>query len=115
MLACFLLSDMGGGDVKLLATVGAFLGLQHGLTALLWTIVLGGVSGVAMLIWQVGAGRILVGITRHLALVVRSRGWVPLESAEREPLKRSLFLAPSALAGVLLTITEATESLRDYI
>ena len=79
MLACFLLSDMGGGDVKLLATVGAFLGLQHGLTALLWTIVLGGVAGLALLIWQVGAGRIFVGTVRHLALVVRSRGWVPLE------------------------------------
>ena len=83
MLTCFLLSDMGGGDVKLLAAVGAFLGLQHGLTALLWTIVLGGVTGLAMLIWQVGAGRILVGTARHLALVVRSRGWVPLETAER--------------------------------
>ena len=115
MLTCFLLSDMGGGDVKLLATVGAFLGLQHGLTALLWTIVLGGVTGLAMLIWQIGAGRILVGTARHLALVIRSRGWVPLETAEREPLKRSLFLAPSALAGVLMTLTGAAESLRDYI
>ncbi len=115
MLACFLLSDMGGGDVKLLATVGAFLGLQHGLTALLWTIVLGGVAGLALLIWQVGAGRIATGVTKHLALVVRSRGWVPLEISEREPLKRSLFLAPAALAGVLLTVSGATESLRDYI
>ena len=115
MLTCFLLSDMGGGDVKLLAAVGAFLGLQHGLTALLWTIVLGGVTGLAILIWQVGAGRILVGTARHLALVARSRGWVPLETTEREPLKRSLFLAPSALAGVLMTLTGATESLRDYI
>ena len=115
MLPCFLLSDMGGGDVKLLATVGAFLGLQHGLTALLWTIVLGGVTGLAMLIWQIGAGRILVGTARHLALVVRSRGWVPLETAEREPLKSSLFLAPSALAGVLMTLTGAAESLREYI
>ncbi|MEE3284441.1 MAG: A24 family peptidase, partial [Planctomycetota bacterium] len=109
MLACFLLSDMGGGDVKLLATVGAFLGLQHGLTALLWTIVLGGVAGLALLIWQVGAGRIAIGATKHLALVVRSRGWVPLEISEREPLKRSLFLAPAALAGVLLTVSGATE------
>lgn len=115
MLACFLFSDMGGGDVKLLAAVGAFLGLQHGLTALLWTIVLGGVSGLALIIWQVGAIQILLGTMRHLALVVRSRGWVPLAKSEREPLKRSLFLAPAALAGVLLTITGATESLRDYI
>ena len=115
MLACFLLSDMGGGDVKLLATVGAFLGLQHGLTALLWTIVVGGAGGLALLIWQVGAGRIVIGTARHLALIIRSRGWVPLDRFEREPLKRSLFLAPAALVGVLMTVTGATESLRDYI
>ena len=115
MLVCFLLSDMGGGDVKLLATVGAFLGLQHGLTALLWTIVIGGLAGTALLIWQVGAARIVVGSARHLALVVRSKGWVPLETSEREPLKRSLFLAPAALAGVLLTVTGITELLQDYV
>ena len=57
----------------------------------------------------------LGGTARHLALVVRSRGWGPLETAEREPLKRSLFLAPSALAGVLMTLTGAAESLREYI
>ena len=115
MLTCFLLSDMGGGDVKLLATVGAFLGLQTGLPAQLRTNVRGGGTGVAMVFWQSGAGRIRVGTARHLALVVRSRGWVPLETAEREPLKRSLFLAPSALAGVLMTLTGAAESLREYI
>lgn len=111
MLACFLLSDMGGGDVKLLAVVGAFLGLQNGLTALLWTIVLGGFGGLAMLVWRVGAGRILVGTFKHLSLVLRSRGWVPLEPAEREPLGRTLYLAPAALLGVLLTITGVTEHL----
>ncbi len=115
MLACFLLSDMGGGDVKLLATVGAFLGLQHGLTALLWTIVVGGAGGLALLIWQVGAGRIVIGTARHLALIIRSRGWVPLDRSEQEPLQRSLFLAPAALVGVLMTVTGATESQRDYI
>ena len=71
-------------------------------------------AGLALLVWQVGAGRIVVGTARHLALVVRSRGWVPLQTSEREPLKRSLFLAPAALVGVLLTVTGATESLRDY-
>ena len=86
---------------------------QYGVLALLIGTV--AVTGLAMLIWQIGAGHILVGTARHLALVIRSRGWVPLETAEREPLKRSLFLAPSALAGVLMTLTGAAESLRDYI
>ena len=115
MLACFLLSDMGGGDVKLLAMVGAFLGLQAGLTALLWTMVLGGVLGLSVVIWKVGAGKILTGTLHHLRLVIRARGWVPLESQERVPLQRTLFLAPAALAGVLLTVTRVTERLGNYI
>lgn len=115
MLTCFLLSDMGGGDVKLLAMVGAFLGLQAGLTALLWTIVLGGVLGLAILIGRVGAWTILVGTLRHLSMVVRARGWVPLEQHERAPLGRTLFLAPATFLGVLLTVMRVTERLGDHI
>ncbi len=115
MLACFLLSDMGGGDVKLLAVVGSFLGLQLGLTALLWTIVLGGACGVAMLIWQLGAINMARGAFERVTHAARGGGWLPLDSTEREPLKRTLFLAPSALVGVLLTLTGTTDLLRDYI
>src|SRR4029079_6283305 len=46
MLAAYVLFNLGGGDVKLLAMVGAFLGVEQGLEALLWTFVLGGITGL---------------------------------------------------------------------
>jgi len=107
MLVCFVMSDMGGGDVKLVAMIGSFLGLRPGLEALLWTVVLGGVMALILLIWRIGTGRILSGTVRHLVLVVRARRWVPLTRQEREPLERVLFLAPAALLAVVLTVTDA--------
>jgi prepilin peptidase CpaA len=37
MLVCYVLLNVGGGDVKLIAMLGACLGLEDGLNALLWT------------------------------------------------------------------------------
>mgnify|MGYP002530094595 CR=1 FL=1 len=37
MLFSYVLFNVGGGDVKLLAMMGAFLGLEPGVLALLWT------------------------------------------------------------------------------
>jgi len=102
MLLCFVLFNVGGGDVKLLAMMGAFLGVQRGIEALLWTFVLGSLVGMAILIWQAGALNILIGTARHLKLVVRSRSWIPLTEKERQPLERWLFLAPSGLAAACL-------------
>lgn len=102
MLLCFVLFNVGGGDVKLLAMMGAFLGVQRGIEALLWTFVLGSLVGMSILIWQAGALKILIGTARHLKLVLRSRSWIPLTETERQPLERWLFLAPSGLAAACL-------------
>ncbi|GAB4153226.1 MAG: prepilin peptidase [Planctomycetaceae bacterium] len=106
MLFCFVLFNVGGGDVKLLAMMGAFLGLEQGIEALLWTFVLGAVMGAAMLIWKFGLLNLLGNTFKHLRLIFRVRGWVPLTEEEREPLKRWLFLAPSALMAVLIMAAE---------
>lgn len=105
MLFCFVLFNLGGGDVKLIAMIGAFLGLQQGIEALLWTCVLGGISAVAMLIWQLGFLRIISKTAGHLVLVVRARSWIPLSVEERQPLSRGLYLAPSALVAVGIVLT----------
>ena len=100
MLVCFLLFNMGGGDVKLIAMMGAFLGVQDGVEAMLWTFVLGGVAAMTVLIWQIGILRIISKTGQHMLLVLRARSWIPLTREEREPLRRCLFLAPSAFVAV---------------
>lgn len=113
MLFCFVLFNVGGGDVKLIAMMGAFLGLEKGIEAMLWTFVLGGVAGVAMVIWRFGFLNILANTCKHLRLVFKARSWVRLTEEEREPLQRWLFLAPSAFAAVLvLLVDEQTGFLR---
>jgi prepilin peptidase CpaA len=97
-------SALGGGDVKLIAMMGAFLGLENGIEAMLWTFILGSLLGIAMLIARFGVAHLVRKSWEHLRLVWRAKGWIPPTEAEREPLKRWLFLAPAALcaAGIVL-------------
>ena len=107
MLLCFVLFNVGGGDVKLIAMMGAFLGLHKGIEAMLWTFVLGAVTGMALIIWRFGFWFLLKSAVGHLRLVLRARGWIPLTEEERRPLQRWLYLAPSAFASVLLLAADA--------
>jgi prepilin peptidase CpaA len=102
MLLAFVLLGIGGGDVKLIAMMAAFLGVEKGVEAMLWTFVLGAIAAGALLIWQLGAGRIVRKTAGHLKAMLTAKTWVPLTEAERQPLKRGLYLAPSALAAVCL-------------
>jgi len=102
MLACFVFFRIGGGDVKLMAMLGAFLGFEEGIMALLWTFVLGGCVGVIVLICRVGAGRLIVRVLRQLLWTLRLGRWSPLSEEERAQLQTPLFLAPSALAAVVI-------------
>lgn len=111
MLVCyiFFVGGIGGGDVKLVAMIGALLGLYPGLEAMLWTLVLGGVVGLVMLVWQVGVWNLVSSGARYLALAVRHGAPAPLSDEERRPLKTYLFLAPCALAAVLIVHFELAE------
>jgi prepilin peptidase CpaA len=104
MLTAFVFFQMGGGDVKLLAMIGSFLGLQSGIEALLWTFSIAFVFGVSALIWQYGAVAIIGRGLEHAAAVVKARSWIPLHREEKKPLKQSLFLAPSALIAVCVVV-----------
>jgi prepilin peptidase CpaA len=110
MLFAFVLFDVGGGDVKLLAMIGCFLGLEDGIESLLWTFSLGFVAGISAVIWQHGVWNLLRGTAQHVWLVVKSRGWVPLTQTERKPLEHGLFLAPAALVAVAIVEWPLIES-----
>ena len=110
MLVCFQLFDLGGGDLKLMTMIGAFLGWQRGLEAVLWTFILGGIAGVAFLIWQQGAWHLLSRTLQHLGNIVRYRGWVPITDADRVTLRQPLFLAPAALLAAGITNADFVQS-----
>lgn len=102
MLVCFALFRVGGGDVKLIAMLGAFLGPQQGIEAMLWTFVLGGCVGLIVLIWRVGPLCLATRTLRQILWSLRLGQWSPLTDAERAQLQPPLYLAPSALAAVII-------------
>jgi prepilin peptidase CpaA len=67
MLPAYLLRVMGAGDVKLMAMVGAFLGAWTTVSAVLATLVAGGVLALALAMWS---GR-TVRLLRNVAAVSR--------------------------------------------
>jgi prepilin peptidase CpaA len=104
MLVCyvFFAGGVGGGDVKLIAMMGAFLGVYAGFEAMLWTFVLGGCVGLVTLVWRLGVVQLTRRIISRVWSVLRARSWVPLTDQEREPLQVHLFLSPAALVAVLI-------------
>jgi prepilin peptidase CpaA len=102
MLVCFVMFKVGGGDVKLMAMLGAFLGPEQGITAMLWTFVLGACMGLIVLIWRVGPVRTMVLVFRRVASVFLPMWFRGLTDDERVQLQPPLFLAPSALAAVVI-------------
>ena len=102
MLVSYVFFSIGGGDVKLIAMVGTFLGLEKGVEVVLWTFVLGGAAGLALLIWRVGVLRLVAGTVRHVLWSLRLVSWLPLGDAERRELQPALYLAPSAVIAVVI-------------
>jgi Flp pilus assembly protein protease CpaA len=104
MLVCYVFfpGGVGGGDVKLLAMIGAFLGLTSGVEAMLWTIVLGACLALIMLVWRYGAFKLFARATMWTWLLLRSGGKLRPTEAEREPLKVDVLLSPCALIAVFI-------------
>jgi prepilin peptidase CpaA len=102
VLVCYLFLRIGGGDVKMIAMIGAFLGFERGIVAMLWTFVLGGCLALIVLIWRLGPVALVSLGLRHLLWTLRLGHFAPLTDEERIALQPPLHLAPSALAAVLL-------------
>lgn len=102
MVVCYVFfpGGMGGGDVKLMAMTGAFLGIYRGLEVLLWTFTFGGCMAIVGLIWRYGAWCLAVRAAQVAWYSLRYRTWVTPTAAERAPLHAKLALSPSALLAV---------------
>jgi len=109
MVACYVFFRVGGGDVKLIAMIGAFFGPEQGVVAMLWTFVLGACAGLILLVWRLGPIRLLASVTRHLLWSIRLGGFNPLTPEQRKQLEPPLFLAPSAFFAVIVVRFELAE------
>ncbi len=102
MLVCFVMFHVGGGDVKMMAMVGALLGPQRGLEVMLWTFIAGGCLAVVVLIWRVGPLELAGRVFRHLLATLRVGRVSRPTDEERAQLRAPLFLAPCALAAAVV-------------
>jgi len=103
MLIFFVMFGNGGGDVKLLAMIGALAGLSRGLEVLLWTFIFGACLGLILLIWKLGAVALL-RLGWQLFLGVISLGiWLRPPQEERQILAWPLFLGPCAVLALIAT------------
>jgi Flp pilus assembly protein protease CpaA len=106
MLVVFSFTGGGAGDVKLVACLGALLGLGRGLDAVLFSFV---VAGVVLLSW----GILSRGPVVALGSLLRSVGhyclpmWVsPPQEEQRRLLHAPIPLAPFFAAGSLIVLFE---------
>lgn len=113
MIVCYVFfpGGVGGGDVKLVAMIGAFLGVMAGLEAMLWTFVLGGCAALISLVWRFGFWTLATRTVKVAWYRLRVGSTFELSEEERAPLKTELFLAPSALVGVIIVRFQLVELL----
>ena len=79
MVVCFVVfPGIGGGDVKLMAMLGAWLGWEKGIEALLWTFVLAAAFALIGLIWKIGPLTALGRAGRLIASKLRLNWFAPL-------------------------------------
>lgn len=104
MVVCFVLfrGGVGGGDVKLVAMMGAFFGLYRGLEAMIWTFVLAAVATLLLLIWRVGPIGMSIYAWEKFKAIFRLGGESQLTDEEKKQFKNRLYIAPSAMAAAFI-------------
>lgn len=110
LFVLFALGWMGGGDVKLMAAVGAIKGYPFVLSALVYSILVGGFIGLAVLIWR----RRLLGTMRSIGLFLLSRAaWATppheLDQQAMQPIPFGVAIVAGTIwAGLMARLGEPT-------
>ena len=111
MLICFVCFQIGGGDVKLIAMIGAFIGPDFGIQVLLWTFVLGAGAAAILLAWKLGTVNLALRLLRQLLSRLEFGNWQPLTVEEKNQLQLKLYLAPYALLAFVIVRLSSNGSL----
>lgn len=89
----FALGWMGGGDLKLLAAIGALMGVSFTLSTLLFGLAAG---GLIALVW-LGVKRSLLSSLKYMLVV-----WLPMPGTKPQALKAPIPFGPALALGVLV-------------
>jgi prepilin peptidase CpaA len=103
LLVFYVLGGMGAGDVKLLGTVGAFVGPDGVLSAFLMTALLGGIYTVALLLMHWGARKSMRQVITmfRVLFLTRSVHAVDGSSGSESKLRYGVVIAIGTLASQL--------------
>ena len=108
LLPAFALGGIGGGDVKMMAAVGAFLGPRLALCGLLVGMTLGGVVMAVHLARLGRLGEKLVSLRHMIFSAAVLRSVEPLRMAAGDPVAISLpYSIPLALGATLVAVATA--------
>lgn len=92
-------SGLGGGDIKLLAMLGAFVGVQGVLITILVSSVLGSVFGITSALWERRAARFRVPETQDSSAVDSGRPWG--DESQDSVLKTAIPYGPFLVLGAI--------------
>ncbi|MCH7768764.1 MAG: prepilin peptidase [Nitrospinae bacterium] len=102
LLVPYMLGGMGGGDVKLLAGLGAWLGPKNILIATVYSGLAGGVLALGMIVASGGKGaNFMKTIYEDLVCFITFRGRYPLASRDKPHMPYSLAIAAGTLGFVI--------------
>lgn len=100
-LFTFMRGGLGGGDVKLLAALGALLGPRLGLDAEVYGFVAGALVFLGILTWE---GRLFATVKGCFAMLLNPFRKAEQRTARPAALSTRLRLGPSIAAGTLVAI-----------
>ncbi len=101
LLPFYLAGGMAAGDVKLMAAVGGFVGPVDAFWSVAWSLVAGGVMGVATLAVSGGLREGLLGTGRQFFGYAVTRVWVPAATGSAAARR---FPYAAAIAGGTLAV-----------
>ena len=104
MFFVFSITGGGAGDVKLVACLGALLGWQTGMEAVLYAYIIGGAVSISVALIALGPGALLEGLVCGLGHLVAPHRVSPPAIEVRRLFHSKIPLAPFFAGGALLAI-----------
>lgn len=104
MLVIFSMTGGGAGDVKLTAAMGAFLGLDRAIDAILFSFIFAGGFALLRAIWLQGPKNLVEIIVRTVGHWVLPMWVMPPNQDQKKFMKQPMPLGPSFALGTLLVL-----------